>query len=127
MRMPALLALLLALAACTNWPERGYGGMAEWRAPVLAEDAEPTSAAQNLRLRMGCAVNRLDTLHQQAGQRGVLTGRFMLAQDEAALVQREFAAGFLADAERSLQRLRLTTAALVAELPPGTTLAPECS
>ncbi len=127
MRSAALLSLLLALAGCTSWPETGHGGMAEYRAPRLAEDATPDPAAATLRLRLGCVINRLDTLHQQAEQRGVLTGRFMLAQAESALVQREFAAGFLADAERSLQRLRLTTDTLAAELPPGTTLAPECS
>lgn len=120
----ALLPLALALAGCTNWPDAGRGGMAELHAPpalALPADHETLGEA------VACTLARLDSLQQRAEELGVMTGRFALVRGRATRLTREYAAGLYADVARNLPALRDVISALGRDLPPGTTLPPECS
>jgi hypothetical protein len=117
---PLVLLLALLLAGCTAWPPPGRGGMAEHHAPAFP--APPDAFAE----RLACELTRMEDLRTEAAQQGVLTGRFALAQGSAARVQREYAAGLLADAARSLPALSGQTTDLSRTMPPGSRLPPEC-
>lgn len=122
---PAVVLVLLALAACQAWPPSGRGGAAELGGPAVPA-ADPAADAR-LAARLACAEARLSDLEADATARGRLTGRVAGAREQAARARREFHGGLEAAAARSLDALDAEAAAIALALPAASRpLPPAC-
>jgi len=117
-RRTALLAPLLLLAACAQWPAEGGGGLAEMRpTPLTAPDGLPQ--------RLACALARVDALEAAAARSGQGTGQAALLRVIATRATREAHGNLLPDANRTLDRLGADAALLHPVV--GRPALPECT